>query len=104
MKGENMNRWPWLVILIGLIACGRGDSNDRGQAGGSTPRADDSQRVIGPLPMDTVMAALKDYDERRISVDSAATIISNYMQRTGRVLNLEMAPELRAAIQRQNAH
>jgi hypothetical protein len=79
-----------LVILLALVACGRDSAPDR------------ERTKIGPLPMDTVMAALQDYDAKRISADSAAAIISSYMHRTGRTLNIEMDPELSAAVQRHD--
>jgi hypothetical protein len=78
-----------LVILLTLVACGRDRTPDRERA------------TIGPLPMDTVTAALEDYHAKRIGPDSAAVIISSYIQRTGRVVNIEMDADLLAAMQRR---
>jgi len=78
-----------VVILLTLVACGR-------------DRTPDGERArTGPLPMDTVMAALQDYHAKRIGADSTAVIISRYIQRTGRVVNFEMDADLLAAMQRQ---
>lgn len=83
---------PCLTLLTLLIGgCDR--SADR--AG-----ADVSERAIGPLPTDTLKAALEDYDAKRISADSAAAIIAGYQQRTGRAVNMAMDAALLAALQR----
>jgi hypothetical protein len=84
-----MSRLNLLVTLLALVACGR----DSG--------ADSARGRIGPLPTDTLKAAIQDYGAKRISADSAAGIIAGYQQRTGRPVNVEMDAELIAAMKRQ---
>jgi hypothetical protein len=85
-----MPRIALFVTLLALAACGRDSSPDRAGDG-----------RIGPLPTDTLMAAVGDYHAKRISADSAAAIITSYQQRTGRVVNIEMDADLLAAMKRQ---
>jgi hypothetical protein len=89
-----MNRVAWLVAMVILVACGQGSSGERA-------RVDGSSAQIGPLPTDTLEAAMDDYRAKRISADSAAAIIAGYQQRTGRAVNIEMDAQLLAALQRR---
>lgn len=91
-----MNHVTWLVLLLALAACGRDGAADRARA------SNDSQRTIGPLPMDSLNAALEAYHAKRISADSAAALIASFQQRTGRTFNIEMDAELLAAMERRN--
>jgi hypothetical protein len=87
----------FLVAVALLLSCGRDGSSDRDRAGGP------SARTIGPLPTDTLNAAMDDYRDKRISADSAAAIITSYQRRTGRTVNIEMDEALLAAMQRRSA-
>ena len=86
-----------LVAAVVMLACGRDSPADRDRAAGV------SGRTIGPLPTDTLNAALDDYRDKRISADSAAAIITSYQRRTGRTVNIEMDAALLAAMQRRSA-
>jgi hypothetical protein len=87
--------WASCVTIVILVACGQDRSAERAHA-------DDSSAQVGPLPTDTLKAALDDYHAKRISADSAAAIIAGYQQRTGRAVNIEMDAELLAALQRRD--
>ena len=64
------------------------------------PRPQDSVQTSVPS-IDSVMTVLDAYADKRISAESAAKVVVDYLLRTNESLNVQMDAELRDAVNRE---
>ena len=97
-----MKRVLGFTILTLVVGCGRGDqqgSLDTSMVVVELPPPSAADSAKAPSK-DSVLATLNAYHSKRISADAAAPILVDYGQ-VGGTLNVEVDPELQAAIRRE---
>jgi len=94
-RSPHMNYHRIALILFIASACAPSRQAQR-------PSAPVADSLKGSVPsMDSVMAVLVAYSQKRISANGAAKVIVDRIMATGQPLNLEMDAELREAVTRE---
>ncbi len=85
-----------LLVLSLSVACARSTN------GRNTPASTTSGSVQATVPsIDSVLAILDAYADKRVSATAAAKIVVDYLIETNQPLNVQMDAELRDAVSRE---
>jgi hypothetical protein len=93
------------IIVGALVACDRRDaaegSVDTSMVFVAAPAPAPADSAFSRRLLDSVNIAVEAYSRGRITADSAAKVMMDYINRTHRPLNIEIDERLRAAFLRQ---
>ncbi len=95
-----MKPWMSFPILVLVVACSRSSERatvDTTLVVGVAPPRPSAADIARSPTLDSVMATLEAYSEKRITADAAAKVVLDYVQ-IGRFLNVEFDADLRRAI------